>query len=773
MRHLVEHSEPRRQSFIMASNGRIFHFGVLTVSDTSAESGPSTDASGPLARRTLEAHPSDVFRCLVNDIVPDDSELISQRVKYWVDVLKVDLVITTGGTGFGVRDVTPEALTPLIQRHTPALTHALTSYSLRKTPLAALSRLVTGIRSRDATETTASGPGALIIALPGSVKAVSECLQVLLGTHDMDGVLQHGLELCTGAGSGEETHRQLHGHHALRGGRSIQAGTETDTGRARTDNLGHPPEYKDLHHNSDRDHHHHHHHHAHHSSAHKHHTPVARTTEAEREAASKKFRSHDAAAADALIARARQSPYEVLPLKDALALIASEAPAPSIGSDVVEMPVDASLVGHVLARDAVALRDLPPVPTTNVDGYALRAATNPAGEWSVRTASELAELGRDCEPGYEMVRVNTGQGLPRGTDAVIMVEDTQLSTTRVIDGKVEEGRVRTLATVEAGENVRPEGSDVRKNDRVLKSGTSISPLGGEVGTLAFLGYDRAYVYRKPRVAVLSTGEELQDISSATKPDDTAPAAGDWSHRSFDTNRPSLLTALASLSYPTVDLGIVGDHPPGKLLERVQHGLGEADVLITTGGTSMGESDILKSLIERDLGSGARIHFGRVSMKPGKPTTFATVDQPSDKVGGPSKRKVIFALPGNPASALVCFYVFVLPALRKMSGLPPTAAQGHGSPASWSLPFIDVELAHPMALDTSRPEFHRVIIAPAPGKDGHTRLSATSTGKQRSSGMHSMSAANGLVLLPSMREASQCIKVMPQGAKVQAVLLGSL
>lgn len=158
---------------------------------------------------------------------------------------------------------------------------------------------------------------------------------------------------------------------------------------------------------------------------------------------------------------------------------------------------------------------------------------------------------------------------------------------------------------------------------------------------------------------------------------------------------------------------------------MRKGLEQADIILTTGGTSMGEGDLLKPIIERQLGG--TIHFGRVAMKPGKPTTFATVPSSTASNEGKATEKIIFALPGNPASALVCFYVFALPALRKLAGLPPAASgammeQG----GAYGIPRVRVKLAQSMRLDP-RPEFHRVVL----GVNGRGELVANSTGSQRS------------------------------------------
>jgi len=176
------------------------------------------------------------------------------------------------------------------------------------------------------------------------------------------------------------------------------------------------------------------------------------------------------------------------------------------------------------------------------------------------------------------------------------------------------------------------------------------------------------------------------------------------------------------------------------------GLEEADVLITTGGSSMGLTDLLKPVIEHKFGG--NIHFGRVAMKPGKPTTFATVRFQN-------RVKLIFSLPGNPVSALVTNYIFVLPALRALSGRPWHDCQ---------LPRLSVVLACDMHLDP-RPEFHRVMLY----RSGD-EIMAYSTGGQRSSRVGSLHGANGLVHLPSRTEE---VTVLKAGIKAEAVIIGEI
>ena len=175
---------------------------------------------------------------------------------------------------------------------------------------------------------------------------------------------------------------------------------------------------------------------------------------------------------------------------------------------------------------------------------------------------------------------------------------------------------------------------------------------------------------------------------------------------------------------------------------------KVNVIITSGGVSMGELDLLKPTIERSLGG--TIHFGRVSMKPGKPTTFATV--PTKSNSGEDLTKVIFSLPGNPASAVVTYHLFVLPALHKMSGISPAG-----------LPKVKVVLDQDVKLDPKRNEYHRVVVTAR--SDG--QLYATSTGFQRSSRIGSFKGANALLCLPTQQGS------LRKGEKVDALLMGKI
>ncbi|PBK93853.1 hypothetical protein ARMGADRAFT_1062677 [Armillaria gallica] len=621
------------------------------ISDTAFKD-ESADKSGPALVTLLQEAG---LSCSNRQIVPDEVQRIQHFVKLWSDTGLVDFIITTGGTGFGVRDRTPEAIAPLLEREASGLVHLLLSASLKHTPLAALSRPVAGTIKNT-----------LVVTLPGSTKAVTENVQALL----QGGVLKHAIELIRG-GTGQQVHSQIGSSH-------------------------------------------HHHDHNHHG----HRIPQPRTDI-----------THDPSAS--VSTRHRISPFPLISFEDAMDMIMTAVKP----LEETVLPVTPALVGYVLAQDVYASHDVPATPTTNVDGYAVISdAIDANGTYTVTTPQRSKSL----SPGT-ICRINTGAPLPAGADAVIMVEDTELLTT---DDDGEEVEIRLLAKVDKRENVRASGSDVKTGDLVLQKGERILSPGGEIGTLAFVGCKEVRVHRKPIVGILSTGNELVDLQTPVSLSGDSSWGGIW-----DTNRPSLQAALQGLGYEVVDLGIVSDEVHAHV-EAIKKGLDSTDILITTGGTSMGPTDLLKPVIERHF-SGT-IHFGRVTIKPGKPTTFATIPWTGDVV------KPVFALPGNPSSALVTFHVFVVPALRKLGGWPEDMCH---------LPRAKVELQSPMNLDP-RMEFHRVII-----RAGETGLKAYSTGGQRSSRVASMSGANGLVVLPQRKPGGP--QRLETGELVDAVFIGEL
>lgn len=686
---------------------------ILVVSTTAAQD-PSTDAAEATLREVFAQDGGDRWAVVESKIVGDVTTEIQRQIMLWTDTADpVNLVITTGGTGFAVADHTPEAVSPLLHKQAPGLVHGMLAASLAVTPFAMMSRPVAGVRNQT-----------VIITLPGSPKGARENLQAVIKT------LPHACLQAAGADS-----RALHSGGVKK--------LEQEAGIR-------PPAQQPHHHH----HHHHHQHHDHshshsHSHSHNHshgHPALVRHTDPSNP------KSNDPSLGPSR--RHRASPYPMLSVEDALSLIAEHTPQPSRAT----ANVSPALVGAVLAADVRAAEDVPAFRASIVDGYAV--VVPPGGDMrgvypvvgvshaaAAAAEEEAGGGGREAAAGTagtalrelregQVARITTGAPLPPGATSVIMVEDTVLAA-RTEDG-AEEKEVEILAQgVREGENVREVGSDLRRGEVILHEGEQVSAVGGEIGLLASVGVAEVEVYRRPVVGVLSTGDEIVEH-------DKGPLRYGEVR---DTNRPTLISAAREAGYEVVDLGIASDQA-GSLEEMLRDALRRVDLVITTGGVSMGELDLLKPTIERALGG--TIHFGRVNMKPGKPTTFATV--PVKNNAGERVEKVVFSLPGNPASALVTFHLFVLPSLHQMSGISPPG-----------LTKVPVTLSHDFPLDKSRPEYHRAIVSVS----GDGTLYATSTGGQRSSRVGSLKGANALLCMPSGPEP------LRKGTKVEALLMGNI
>jgi molybdopterin molybdotransferase len=348
--------------------------------------------------------------------------------------------------------------------------------------------------------------------------------------------------------------------------------------------------------------------------------------------------------------------------------------------------------GRVLAREIVASAPLPALPSSAVDGYAVRAAD--AGK-ALLVAGESA-AGRPYErvvqPGTA-IRILTGGVLPAGSDCVVMMEDVELNG----------DAVTVPSGLKPGQNFHAPGADLKAGERVLPAGVHLGAA--EIGLAAAVGLSALPVGRRPRVALLSTGDELVEVGKT-------PARGQIP----DSNRWALLAALREAGAEVRLLGI-GPDEPDALRRLVVDALAGADILVTSGGVSVGTHDLIKPLLE-SLGD---VHIGRVKLKPGKPFTFATL--PGDKVA--------FGLPGFPVSSLVTFEVFVRPALRKM--------QGH---AQLQRPTLPVRLGYDARATADRTEYQRVTLR-REGRD----LVAVSTGSQSSSRLMSLAGAHALVRIP--------------------------
>jgi len=321
--------------------------------------------------------------------------------------------------------------------------------------------------------------------------------------------------------------------------------------------------------------------------------------------------------------------------------------------------------------------------------------------------------------------ITTGAPLPPGADAVVMVEEVeQLPGSPPI--------IRIRRAVSAGADVRPVGYDVALGEVLLPAGVQLGAA--EIGLCATAGAVHVTVYPRPVVAILSTGDELVDGSAPLAPGQIR-----------DSNRATLKAAAEAAGARVIDLGIVRDEQAA-LAATMSDGLAQAQMVLTSGGVSMGTLDFVKPL----LAERGHVHFGRLNMKPGKPCMFATVDTPAG-------RRLVFGLPGNPVSSLVTFYLLGVPALRKLAGHPQPA-----------LARVQAHLAQPLALDPQRPEYHRARLVWENERDGAGgRYLAFSTGNQASSRLLSMKGANALLELPQSNET------LPAGATVSALIIGPL
>ncbi|KAF1955842.1 hypothetical protein CC80DRAFT_594030 [Byssothecium circinans] len=666
---------------------------ILIVSETASKD-PSTDKCIPALQSAFSDLGNDQWEVSATKIIPDSVIEIQKQVRGWTDGEEfMNLIVTSGGTGFAREDVTPEAVGPLLDKQALGIVHGMLSSSFEVTPFALMARPVAGVRK-----------STLVITLPGSPKGAKENLEAVLK------LLPHACVQAAGAAS-----RPLHAG----GVKKLEAEAGVSSSGGTTGGHQH-------------DHHHHAHGHDHSHGHGSHAVPRAHTRPNERP------QSNDPNAGPTR--RYRSSPYPMLEVNDALRLIAEQTPTPIIE----KVPVDLSLIGSVLAEDVKAIESVPAFRASIVDGYAIKIPTSGKFEKGIYPVALVshAQAGdvKELKEG-EIARITTGAPLPPGADAVVMVEDTVL-VSQTDDGKEEKEIEILTSEIKSGENVREVGSDVKEGDIILKKGEGITVVGGEFGLLASVGTLEVSVYKRPIIGVLSTGDEII-------PHDRAEALKLGEVR--DTNRPTLLTAIRGHGFEAVDLGIVSDKP-GDLEQTLRSALLKADVILTSGGVSMGELDLLKPTIERSLGG--TIHFGRVNMKPGKPTTFATIptkhSSSSSSHTSTRTHKTIFSLPGNPASAVVTFHLFVLPSLHQQSGITPVG-----------LPKVKVVLEEDVSMDRGRPEYHRAVVGV--GADG--RIYAASTGGQRSSRIGSFRGANALLCLPRGEGK------VGKGESVEALLMG--
>src|SRR3989338_1352543 len=351
-------------------------------------------------------------------------------------------------------------------------------------------------------------------------------------------------------------------------------------------------------------------------------------------------------------------------------------------------------LGRVLDEEVRANRDQPPYDISAMDGYALRSAdlTNVPATLEIIEDIKAGDMPTKTLASGQCARIMTGAPMPLGADAVIRVEDTEAKA---------DNRVQINQAVKPGNDIRRLGENMRNGEVVLTPGTAITP--GVIGVLATVKRAQVQVYRRPRVAILSTGNELEGLDEPVDP-----------NKIPDANSYALMGQAQALGIEPVLLGIARDDP-GELARYLRRGL-EYDVLLVSGGTSVGVHDYVRSTIEA---LGVQMLFWRVSMKPGHPVAF-----------GKAGEKIIFGLPGNPVSSMVCFEQFVVPALRRMMGHARTYRRT-----------IAARMTHNVKHQPGRTEFIRVMLA----KEGGG-YAATSTGAQGSGMLLSMARADGLAVL---------------------------
>ena len=370
---------------------------------------------------------------------------------------------------------------------------------------------------------------------------------------------------------------------------------------------------------------------------------------------------------------------------------------------------------RIIGEDIYARRDVPPLDNSAMDGYALKfediresSKDHPARVKVIEDLPAGFVSKKTIEKG-QAIRIMTGAPIPSGADTVIPVEETER----------EEGFALILKAGSSGENIRRAGEDVKKGHRVISQGDMIRPA--EVGMLASVGRSSVVVYQKPVVAILCTGDELVDIDENLD-----------ESKIISSNSYTLAAQVRECGAVPVQLGIAKDRKE-EIREKLRQGI-RADVLISSAGVSVGDYDFSKDALD-DLGM--EMVFWQVSMKPGKPLAFGTL-----------QGKPVFGLPGNPVSSMVSFEEFVRPSLLKMMGHRQIFR-----------PVVEAVLQEEIKKTAGRRHFIRAFVSLKEGA-----YFATTTGDQGSGILMSMLKANGLIMIPEEQEIAKI------GEKVRVQLL---
>lgn len=364
---------------------------------------------------------------------------------------------------------------------------------------------------------------------------------------------------------------------------------------------------------------------------------------------------------------------------------------------------------RVLTQDIVSPINVPPHNNSAMDGYAVRAGdivgASPNNPIRLRV---IADLGAGYVPDAAVergtaIRIMTGAVMPAGADTVVRFEDTSEAVNEKATGKGS-GMVEILSAPERGASVRLAGEDIRQNEIVLARGTTLRPA--EIGLLASVGASRVSVHRRPRVAILATGDEL-----------VAPDEPLTEGKIRNSNEYSNAAAVIKAGGIPLRLGIARDTVQD-LTHKIRQGIDAgADLFITSAGVSVGDYDIVKDVLNTE----GEMHFWQVNMKPGKPLAFGIVG-----------KTPLLGLPGNPVSALVSFETFARPAILTMLGK-----------TKFARPYVEAVLRDRAENNAGRRNYIRVHVAR--GADGE--YTATTTGEQGSGILSSVTRANGLLEMP--------------------------
>lgn len=370
--------------------------------------------------------------------------------------------------------------------------------------------------------------------------------------------------------------------------------------------------------------------------------------------------------------------------------------------------------GRTISQDINSRLDIPGLDNSAMDGYAVRSEDTIGASLS---SPRILKVVEDLKAGYlshlrigknQAIRIMTGAPIPEGADGVVIVEDTER------DG---DDRVKIFKEIKHGENIRRKGEDIRKGEKIVSKGTYLSPP--YIGIVASLGRKRIRVARRPKVAILATGDEVVDVGEKLSPG-----------KLYSSNTYTLYSQVIKYGGIPKNLGIARDSVR-EIKEKIRRGL-NCDLILTSGGVSVGEYDLVKTVLT-ELGD---IEFWKVAMRPGKPLAFGKI-----------KGVPLFGLPGNPVSSMVSFEVFVRPAILKMLGQRADASE------------IDAVLEEDIK---KKKGFRYFLRAETWWKDGtyYTRT----TGPQGSGILKSMALANSLMILSEERQ------VVKRGEKVKVRFL---